>query len=349
MTGAGRPVRVLIVDDSRTIRAMIGSILDGDPRFEVVGEAGDPFAARDLIKALSPDVLTLDVEMPRMNGLVFLRNLMRLRPMPVVMVSTRTTEQSEEAITALSLGAVDCIDLSRVHGAMDIRAQLTETLIAAAGASLRRSDAQAVSGAAPSQRYRWNGKYVLVGSSTGGVDALERLFMRYPADCPPTFVAQHMPETFLTSFARRLNEKCAANVSIAQDGQPARPGCIYFAPGGRNHLELAGREQIVCRLRADKNDSLYVPSVNVLFDSAIDHAPQVVAAVLTGMGRDGAEALLRLRRSGARTIAQDAASSVIDGMPRAARDMGAAEIVLPLADIADRVLDLCGTFAGATV
>ena len=350
MTGPvpGRPVRVLVVDDSRTIRAMIRSVLDGDARFEVVGEAGDPYAARDLIKSLSPDVLTLDVEMPRMNGLVFLRNLMRLRPMPVIMVSTRTSEQSEEAVTALSLGAVDCIDLRRVHGAPDIRSKLTETLLAAAGASLKAPGATGAPPRAPVQHaYRWGGQVALIGSSTGGVDALERLFSRFPENGPPTFVAQHMPENFLASFARRLDGAVAPRVRLAETGLRAEAGTIYLAPGGRHHLSLRAGDVPSCRLVEDDGGQLYVPSVDILFRSALPVAGSVVAVVLTGMGRDGADALLALRRGGARTIVQDASTAVIDGMPGAARANGAAETVLPLDEIGDKVLGLCGSFEGA--
>lgn len=350
MTGlrASAPIRVLVIDDTRTIRAMIRSVLDSDPRFEVVGEAGDPYAARDLIKTLAPDVLTLDVEMPRMNGLVFLRNLMRLRPMPVVMVSTRTSERSEEAVTALSLGAVDCIDLTQVHGAPDMRSKLTETLLAAAGASVQRP-ASGVAGNArtgPSEAYRWEGKYLLIGSSTGGVDALERLFSCFPTACPPTLVAQHMPESFLASFARRLDGAVRPKVRLARSGLRAEPGCIYLAPGGRHHLALGGGKAPELRLVEDTGGELYIPSVDVLFRSALDKAEACVAAVLTGMGRDGADALLSLRRAGARTVAQDAATSVIDGMPGAAREIGAVEHCLPIDRIGAKLLGLAGRFDG---
>ncbi len=342
------PVRVLIVDDSRTIRAMIRSVLDGDPRFHVVGEAGDPYVARDLIKSLNPQVLTLDVEMPRMNGLVFLRNLMRLRPMPVVMVSTRTSEQSEDAVTALSLGAVDCIDLKKVHGAPDIRSKLTETLLAAAGASLSRTkDAFARPVAKQQLPYKWNGTYALIGSSTGGVDALERVFADFPKECPPTLVAQHMPESFLKSFARRLDASVAPRVSVARHGEILEPGCIYFAPGGQHHLALKLGSTVRTALMVDRGDQLHVPAVDVLFRSAVPASSTVIATILTGMGRDGAEALRALREAGAVTIAQDAETAVIDGMPGAARALGAATHVLPVDAIGARILSLCGSFAGA--
>lgn len=338
------PVRVLIVDDSRTIRAMIRSVLDADSRFNVVGEAGDPYAARDLIKSENPDVLTLDVEMPRMNGLVFLRNLMRLRPMPVVMVSTRTSEQSEDAITALSLGAVDCIDLKRVHGAPDIQSKLTETLLIAAGASLQATQAGPRGTGIQHSDFEWSGKIVLIGSSTGGVEALERVFAAYPENCPPTLVAQHMPASFLTSFAERLNDNVAPRVQLAQNSDIPKQGNIYFAPGGDQHLTVKPGEVPRLRLVADVGDQLYIPAVDVLFRSAEPMAKSIVSVILTGMGRDGADAMLALRAAGADTLAQDAASSVIDGMPGAARANGSAGGVYPISRIGSEILKRSGTF-----
>ncbi len=340
----GRPVKVLIVDDTRTIRAMIRSVLEADPRFDVVGEAEDPYVARDLIKSLNPDVLTLDVEMPRMNGLVFLRNLMRLRPMPVVMVSTRTSEQSEDAVTALSLGAVDCIDLKKVHGATDIRSKLTETLLAAAGASLRKASQPAVADLQPAQpSYSWGGQLVLIGSSTGGVEALEAVFASYPANCPPTLVAQHMPASFLDSFSRRLDAKIAPSATLARHGQVPEPGQILFAPGGDQHLALASGSSPRCKLVPDIGEQLYVPAVDVLFRSAAGQASNLVAVILTGMGRDGADGMLELRNAGAQTIAQDSKSAVIDGMPKAARDLNAAASVVSLEKIGAKILSLTGS------
>ncbi|MEL7105272.1 MAG: chemotaxis-specific protein-glutamate methyltransferase CheB [Pseudomonadota bacterium] len=338
------PVRVLIVDDSRTIRAMIRSVLDADSRFVVVGEAGDPYAARDLIKEKNPDVLTLDVEMPRMNGLVFLRNLMRLRPMPVVMVSTRTSEQSEDAVTALSLGAVDCIDLKRVHGAPDIQSKLTETLLIAAGASLQKTDVASPAAASPTNDFQWSGKIVLIGSSTGGVEALERVFSAFPANCPPTLVAQHMPASFLASFAERLNSNVAPKVQLARSAQVPEPGNIYLAPGGDQHLSLKAGDVPRIRLVADADDQLYIPAVDVLFRSAEPMATSIVSVILTGMGRDGADAMLGLRTAGADTLAQDAHSAVIDGMPGAARANGSAAAVYPIAQIGAEILKRSGTF-----
>lgn len=344
MTQPRAPVRVLIVDDSRTIRAMIRSVLDADSRFVVVGEAGDPYAARDLIKSHNPDVLTLDVEMPRMNGLVFLRNLMRLRPMPVVMVSTRTAEQSEDAVTALSLGAVDCIDLKRVHGAPDIRAKLTQTLLVAAGASLRKTQKGPTTSAPGRTAFQWSGKYVLIGSSTGGVEALETVFSDFPKNCPPTLVAQHMPAAFLQSFANRLNSNVAPSVQLAKTGEIPKPGNIYFAPGGDHHLVLQSGDVPRLRLVPDRGEQMYVPAVDVLFRSAVPMGKSVVSVILTGMGRDGSEAMLALRKAGAQTLAQDAQSAVIDGMPGAARANGSADGVYSIGRIGDELLKRSGTF-----
>ena len=211
-----RRQRVVLVDDSRTVRALLRMTIDADPRLEVVGEAGDPYEAREIIKALSPDVITLDVEMPRMNGLVFLEHLMRLRPMPVVMVSSRTTANSEEAVKALSIGAVDCVDMARFQADPRQRERLVEALVCAASAMVRGKPTAAANAAPPpgmlrpvSPPFRWNGRIVVIGSSTGGVDALERVLTHIPADGPPVLIAQHMPEAFMRSFASRLNDSMA--------------------------------------------------------------------------------------------------------------------------------------------
>ena len=333
-----RPVRVVIVDDTRTIRGMIRLHLLRSPMIEVVGEAGDPYEARELIRNLNPDVITLDVVMPRMDGLSFLERLMRLRPMPVVMVSSRTTENSREAIKALSLGAVDCVDLGRLNrGASNI--DLAETVLMAAQGNVGQfSSPRTHSAASEAAALDWNGKTVLIGSSTGGVDALLTVLSSYPADGPPTVIAQHMPASFLQSFCRRLDRSCAAKVELATDGAAIRRGHVYLGPGGDCHVALAPHDPARLVLLPHDGTEPYVPSVNLLFSSGIRHAERLVAVMLTGMGRDGADAMLELRRAGTHTIAQDAASSVIDGMPRSARDLGAAVEVAALADIGDRIL-----------
>jgi two-component system, chemotaxis family, protein-glutamate methylesterase/glutaminase len=336
------PVRVLIVDDSATIRRLLRATIATDRRLEVVGEASDPYEARELIKALDPDVLTLDVEMPRMNGLDFLEKLMRLRPMPVVVVSTRTRDKTAEALRALALGAVDSVDVSRLQVEVGVRRRLLGTLLAAGSASVHNIGAArgSASTPAPEPGFAWNGLAVAIGSSTGGVDALERVLGNFPADCPPTLIAQHMPAPFLESFARRLDGLVAPTVAIAQAGEELRPGRVLLSGGGTHHLVVAGGQPATALVPSDPDD-LYVPSIDRLFHSAAALGRRAVGVILTGMGRDGAEGLLAMRTAGARTLAQSAETCVIDGMPRAARDLGAAERSVPLDTIGAEILKLC--------
>ncbi len=341
-----RPIRVLIVDDSSTIRAMLRATIAADSRLAVVGEARDPYEARDLIKSLSPDVLTLDVEMPRMNGLDFLERLIRLRPMPVVMVSTRTSANSAVAVQALAMGAVDCVDVARLQLRPDIRARLADTLVAAAGAKVRGG--AGISGPdrpdkpAPVERgFSWNGRTIVIGSSTGGVEALERLLGPFPRDCPPTLIAQHMPAGFLESFARRLDAALAPRVAIAEPGEEIAAGTVLLAGGGARHLTMSGSHPLRVSEEPSQPTDLYTPSVDRLFHSAVPHARRIVGVILTGMGRDGAEGLLALRKGGARTVGQSAETCVIDGMPRAAREIGAVEENVGLDQIGRHVLNLC--------
>lgn len=303
---------------------------------EVVGDARNAYEARAKIKALDPQVLTLDVEMPGMSGLDFLEKLMRLRPMPVVMVSSETQKGSAVALEALSLGAVECLGKPVGVTTADTYAHLPDLVVSAAGARLR-GVAMRMS-ARPSTGYHWNGQYVLIGASTGGVDALETVLASYPANCPPTLISQHMPEGFLASFAARLDQRVAPSVTLAQDGLPLRQGNIYLAPGGPFHLSIEGRNTPVCRLLPLEKRNGHRPSVEVLFDSALPVARHCIAVMLTGMGRDGAEAMVRLRHAGAYCIAQDEASSVIFGMPRAALELGGAEESISLNMIAERIL-----------
>lgn len=331
-----KKVRVVIVDDTRSVRAMIRMMLAHADRIEVVGEAGDPYEAREMIRALNPDVITLDVVMPRMDGLSFLEKLMRLRPMPVVMVSTRTTEKSHEAVRALALGAVDCVDLGSLRdGSSQI--DLASTVLMAAKSNTghfarpNRIEAGVVSD------FNWNGRTVLIGSSTGGVDALMTVLSAYPADCPPTVIAQHMPAAFLTSFADRIDRHVAPRTALAEVGQAIEPGHIYLAAGGREHVALS--RQYPPRLKlVPENGEPYVPSVEVLMQSGARHGSKVVGVMLTGMGRDGAEGLLKMRQAGAHTIVQSGASCVVDGMPKAARKIGAAVEVVPLDQIGASIL-----------
>ena len=333
---ASKKVRVVIVDDTRSIRAMIRTLLARSEQIEVVGEAGDPYEARELIRELNPDVITLDVIMPRMDGLSFLEKLMRLRPMPVVMVSTRTTEKSHDAVRALALGAVDCVDLGSLRdGTSGI--DLASTVLMAAKSNTLHFSQSIRTEAGVATDFRWNGRAVLIGSSTGGVDALMTVLSAYPVNGPPTVIAQHMPAAFLASFADRLDRNIAPRVSLAKAGQALETGHVYLAAGGDDHVALSRASPPRLKL-VSQVDEQYVPSVEVLMCSGEQHGPNVVGVMLTGMGRDGAQGMLKMRNAGAHTIAQSGPSCVVDGMPKAARKIGAAIEVVTLEKIGASIL-----------
>lgn len=328
--------RVVIVDDSVVMRDLVRRQLLEDGRFTVVGEAGDPYEARDVIKRTNPDVLTLDVEMPRMDGLSFLEKLMRLRPLPVVMFSSETHRGSRAAIEALSLGAIDCIGKPGMHNPDAMKALAERVFIASTaripGRRLPSPDLPA--------RFDWNGRIVLVGASTGGVDALESFLAAYPENGPPTLIAQHMPETFLAGFARFLSERVRPDVALAREGEVLGQGMVRIAPGGETHLVLSQHAGCVTsRLYAGEKVSGHRPSVDMLFRSATGLGGRIVAVLLTGMGSDGACGMKELRQAGAFTIAQDRDSSVVYGMPRVACEMGAASLSLSLGEIPGTVLE----------
>jgi len=333
-------VRVLIVDDSPTMRGLITAALRRDPEIEVLGSAADPLEAREAIKRLNPDVITLDVEMPNMNGLEFLEKIMRLRPMPVVMVSTLTQAGAEVTLAALELGAVDAVGKPCAGiTAMEAFADLAAKVKVAARSRVRTG------GSAPASRpdadYRANRDMVLaIGASTGGVEALLTILSAFPADCPATVVTQHMPATFTRSFAARLDKASGATVAEASDGAPLAPGCIYIAPGGEAHLEVTGATPR-CRLVRSDPVSGHRPSVDVLFRSVARLHRPIAGVILTGMGRDGAQGLLEMRQAGGRTLGQDEATSVVYGMPRAAFELGAVERQLPLSRLSAAILDVC--------
>lgn len=333
------PVRVLIVDDSSTMRRLIRAGIETAPGIEVVGEAGTAREARDAVKALNPDVMTLDIEMPGMDGLEFLSRLMNARPMPVIMFSSLTAKGSEAAVRALSLGAVDCVEKPQRAIASRTFRDLADKLRVAATATVRRPCLTEDRSAAQNQRGRsWNGKWVLIGSSTGGVEALETILRGFPEDCPPTLITQHMPEQFLISFARRLDASFSPSVRIARDGDRPKRGEVYIAPGGDTHLHIDANSQAL-RLVEGPKRSGHRPSVDEMMLSAVQFGPKVIAAILTGMGRDGAEGMRELRRAGAVCFGQDEATSVVYGMPRVAKELGGVEREIPLGEIADALLD----------
>ena len=339
MTG---PIRVLVVDDSPTMRGLITAALRRDPEIEVIGSAADPLEARALIKELNPDVITLDIEMPNMNGLEFLEKIMRLRPMPVVMVSTLTQAGAEVTLRALEMGAIDAVGKPGAGvTAAEAFAELTLKVKTAARSRVRAREA--VEAPRPRTDYRPRADHVLaIGASTGGVEALITILSAFPANCPATVITQHMPATFTPSFAARLDKMSAATVSEAVDGAPLMPGHIYLAPGGVAHLEVSGTTPR-CRLSQGDTVSGHRPSVDVLFRSIARLRKPMTGVILTGMGRDGAQGLLEMRNAGAHTLGQDEASSVVYGMPRVAHEIGAVERQLPLNRLSSAILDLCAS------
>lgn len=340
-------IRVVIVDDSALMRGILREILEAAPDIEVVGSAMDPYQAREIIREQAPDVVTLDVEMPRMNGLDFLEKLMRLKPTPVVMVSSLTEHGAEVTLRALELGAVDFIAKPKVdieRGMRDYAELLLEKVRIAARAKVRRLALADPEGAEPVKKPRLqlasSEKLIAIGASTGGTEALRDVLVGFPPDAPAVLIAQHMPEQFTASFARRLDGLCRIVVKEASAGERVLPGHAYIAPG-HSHLLLArSGANYVCELAQTAPVNRHRPSVDVLFQSVAKVAGRnAVAALLTGMGNDGAQGLLDLRQSGAHTVAQDEASCVVYGMPRTAVELGAAEEVLPLDKIAGQLMN----------
>jgi two-component system, chemotaxis family, protein-glutamate methylesterase/glutaminase len=357
-----RPIRVLIVDDSALVRSLLTDILKAAPGIEVVGVAADAHAAREKIKQLNPDVLTLDVEMPKMDGITFLRNLMRLRPMPVVMVSSLTERGADVTLDALALGAVDYLSKPKIDLAAtlkDYAEELVEKVRIAARASVRALDprqarpsgavgpahtADAVLPKVPprSRPLRTTDRVIAIGASTGGTEAIKEVLIRLPADCPGVVIAQHIPKAFSAPFARRMNDCCPMiTVCEAQDGQHVLPGHAYIAPGDRHLMLVRDGTRYVCRLDDGVPVNRHKPSVDVLFRSVAQNAGRnAIGVLLTGMGKDGARGLKEMLDSGSRTMAQDEASSVVWGMPGEAVTLGAAEHVVALEGVADKVLAL---------
>jgi two-component system chemotaxis response regulator CheB len=336
------PARVLVVDDSPTMRGLISAVLSSDPEVDVIGQAGDALEAREAIKRLNPDVVTLDIEMPNMNGLEFLEKIMRLRPMPVIMVSTMTHRGAEATLAALEIGAFDCVGKPQ-PGEPRPFGDLIEKVKAAA--RTQRNFAKPAMPAAVTPTavadFRVGRKIVAIGSSTGGVEALIAVLQKFPANCPPTVITQHMPPTFTKSFSERLNRLCAPVVEEATDGARLEIGKVYLAPGGERHLQVSNASAPCCRLveRAPVNG--HRPSVDVLFDSVAELAGRnAVGVILTGMGRDGAAGLLKMRHAGARTLGQNEKTCVVYGMPRVAYELGAVEQQLPLTAIGEEILKM---------
>jgi two-component system chemotaxis response regulator CheB len=348
-----KKIRVLIVDDSALMRQMLTVLLQRDHQIEVVGAAADPFIAREKIKALNPDVLTLDVEMPRMDGLTFLEKLMRARPMPVVMVSSLTEAGCETTLRALELGAVDFVLKPRI----DVREHLDEIaqevigkVRAAASARIIPRSARepsvvspgaAARAPAPVAMIRTTDRVITVGASTGGTEALKDFLTMLPADAPGVIIVQHMPEKFTQSFAERCDQLCTIRVKEAKDGSRVLAGHALIAPGNYHMALRRNGAQYFAHVYSSPPVNRHRPSVDVLFESVAECAGRnAVGIIMTGMGADGARGLLAMREAGARTIAQDEATCVVFGMPKEAIAIGAAEVVLPIGRIAHAALEM---------
>jgi len=357
-------ISVVVVDDSALVRGLLAQIINAQPDMCCIGAASDPLVAREMIRNLNPDVITLDVEMPRMDGLDFLSRLMRLRPMPVVMVSTLTERGADVTLKALELGAVDFVAKPRIgvaDGLRQLGADITEKVRTAARARVNRLAAPAAGPAGPAAgagavrsalapvalgRVSTE-KIIFIGASTGGTEATREVLQALPADCPAVMITQHMPPGFTKSYAARLNGMCRIRVAEARDGERVLPGHAYIAPGGLHlSVERSGANYIA-RLADTEPVNRHKPSVEVLFDSAARVVGRnALAVMLTGMGGDGARAMRRMKDAGSFNLCQDEASCVVFGMPREAIAQGAADEVLPLSQIAPRLLEWLRTHAG---
>lgn len=335
------PIRVLVIDDSAVMRKLLTEFINSQPDLEVVGAAPDAPTAREMIKTVNPDVLTLDVAMPKMDGLEFLERLMRLRPMPVVMVSSYTEAGSDTTLKALELGAVEFIGKPRVepgHSLDDYAQELAEKIRAAKGARLRKPPAAAQPIPSVPRGVATN-KIIFVGASTGGTEALKHFLLGMPADCPPILVVQHMPETFTASFAKRLDSLCAPRVIESKGNEKVEAGTVYIAPG-HSHLQVRKTASgLVTELLQTPPVNRHRPAVDVLFHSAAQLVGRnALGVILTGMGKDGAQGMLAMHQAGARTYGQDEASCVVYGMPREAAQIGAVDEVVSLDEMSRRVL-----------
>lgn len=352
-----KKIRVVVVDDSALVRSLLAEIINRQRDMECVGVANDPLVAREIIRELNPDVITLDVEMPRMDGLDFLGRLMRLRPMPVLMISTLTERGAEVTMKALELGAIDFVAKPRIglaDGIKELAEQIVEKIRVAASAQVKRAVPQPAAaraatsseaaGAATPPPAKLLGrvsteKLICIGSSTGGTEAVKEVLMRMPADAPGILVTQHMPPGFTTSFAARLNGLCQITVKEAVDRERVLPGHAYIAPGGRHlRIDRSGANYIVI-VEDGEPVNRHKPSVEVLFHSCAQVVgPNAFGIMLTGMGNDGAKAMREMKDAGSYNYVQNEATCVVFGMPREAIAHGAADEVLPLLEIAPALL-----------
>ena len=349
-------IKVLVVDDSAVIRQLLSSIIDDQPDMEVVGTASDPYIAREKIKQLNPDVMTLDIEMPRMDGITFLRNLMRLRPMPVIMISTLTQAGADITLESLKMGAFDFLAKPRENlgkGILEYQDQIAQKIRGAAKvniselerrAKLAKSEPLAFKKMATGYAPRSN-QMLAIGASTGGTEAIKDVLLGLPENCPPIVIAQHIPANFSTSYAQRLDSCCSMSVHEAEAGQKLLPGNVYIAPGDKHLAVKKGANGLEAALLDTERVNHHKPSVEVLFDSITQLGlKNTVGVLLTGMGADGSHALLRMKEIGCHTIIQDEATSVVWGMPGVAFSVGAHTEMKPLGGISKRLLDLTNRY-----
>ena len=337
-------IKVLIVDDSAIVRKILSQQISEYAGIEVVGTAPDPYIARDKILALKPDVVTLDVEMPRMDGITFLRKLMKHYPIPVIVLSSLTPKGSKTALEALSAGAIDVMSKpGTAYSVGEVCKGLIEKIKIASRAKVAKTSQEHLVTEAPRcDMSETTNKIFAIGASTGGVQALTKVLSMFPANAPGTLVVQHMPAHFTTSFAERLDSELAMRVKEAQQGDRLVNGQVLIAPGGYHMLLRRSGANYYVDVKTGPRVCHQMPSVEVMFNSVAKYAgANAVGAILTGMGSDGAKGLLNMRQSGSRTIAQDEASCTVFGMPKAAIDVGAAEKVVPLTSVAATMIQMC--------
>ena len=352
--------KVLIVDDSALVRQILTEILNNDPRLEVVGVAADPYIARDKIKQLKPDVLTLDVEMPKMDGITFLSNLMRLHPLPVIMVSSLTEKGADITLQALEIGAIDFVAKPKIdvqHGLEEYAEELCDKVAGAAKAKIidgwqppaktlsaevtAKHSTDEVLGKKPPRKLKTTEKIIAIGASTGGTEAIKEVLIRMPADSPGIVITQHIPEAFSAPFAKRMDNNCAMTVFEASDGQQILPGHVYIAPGNSHLIIERSGARYVCRLNDGPPVNRHRPSVNVMFRSVAQNVgANAIGVMLTGMGDDGATGMKEMHDNGAHTIAQDEKTSVVWGMPGEAVKEGGVDEIMSLYNITNKLIEL---------
>lgn len=336
------PIKVLIVDDSALIRKLLSAIVQAEPDFELVGAAADAYIARDMVNQFAPDVITLDIEMPKVDGLTFLEKLMKARPTPVLMISTLTERGSEATLRALELGAVDYIAKPKIgisEGLSEYQQDIVSKIRTVAKANIKRKRPQSRP-PVTSLNYTGTEKIIAIGASTGGTEAIKEVLLQMPAACPAIVITQHMPPGFTRSFAERLNKLCTITVKEAAHNERVLPGCAYIAPGDLHLTVTRSGADYRVTLTDTERVSGHKPSVDVMFESLAQVAgPNVLAAILTGMGKDGARGMLDIRNKGGYTVAQDEASCVVFGMPAEAIRLGAVEKICSIEAVAGALLE----------